>query len=61
MMRYLNMKGARGTETVDELDPKDFPTHKAFLTELRRLEREYNIAGMAVYTSKRATKHWKTN
>lgn len=58
-MKYLNMKSNFGTETVDELDPKDFPTFKEFRAELRRLVSEYQLAGMNVYTSTRCTKDWK--
>lgn len=61
MTRYLNIKSSYGIETVDELRLEDFPTRKLFLTEIRRLVSEYNIAGMAVYISQRCTADWKTN
>ena len=58
-MKYINMKSSYGTETVDELNPNDFPSRREFSVELRRLVNEYRIAGMDVYTSTRCTKDWK--
>lgn len=58
MVRYLNIKTSYGIETVDEVRREDFNSHKEFIQELRRLKREYNIAGMLVYTSQRCTKEW---
>lgn len=58
-MRYINLKTNQGVETVDELNPKDFKTNKEFRTELRRLVKEYYIAGMNVYTSQKHDKTWK--
>lgn len=55
-MRYLNLKTAYGTETVDQLDPKDFQTRREFRQELKRLVNEYHIAGMNVYISQREAK-----
>lgn len=55
-MRYLNLKTNYGTETVDELDPKDFNSPKEFRKELRRLVGEYGLAGMNVYASQRPCK-----
>lgn len=59
MIRYFNIKTEQGIETVDEVNSKDFETRKDFLAELRRLKVEYNVAGMAVYTSQRCTNDWK--
>lgn len=58
-MRYLNMKGVYGVETVDQLDPKDFDNRSDFRKELRRLVGEYRIAGMSVYISQRCDNTWK--
>lgn len=55
-MRYLNLKTSHGTETVDELNPKDFSTYREFVKELKRLVKEYHISGMDVYVSQRACK-----
>jgi hypothetical protein len=57
-MRYFNLKTNHGTETVDELDRNDFKTYKEYRIELRRLKREYFIAGMNVYISQRACEDW---
>jgi hypothetical protein len=57
-MRYFNLKTNHGTETVDELDRNGFKTYKEYRIELRRLKREYFIAGMNVYISQRACKDW---
>lgn len=58
-MTYLNLKTSHGTETVDELDKKDFPTFKAFRAELSRLVKEYRMANMNVYRSQRCANDWK--
>lgn len=57
-MRYLNMRTVHGIETVDELNPKDFNTFRAFRKELRRLRNEYILCGMNVYISQRCTREW---
>lgn len=56
MKRYLNLKTNYGTETVDELDSKNFKTFKEFKNELKRLINEYHILGMNVYSSQRKAK-----
>ena len=59
-MLYLNWRGPQGRETVDQLDPADFPTHAAFRAERDRLLGEYSMAGMGgVYASTRACSGWK--
>lgn len=58
-MKYINMKTNHGVETVDQLDPEDFETMKAFRSEVRRLLYEYRLSGMNVYTSSRCDKTWK--
>jgi len=57
-MTYFNMRTNYGVETVDELNPADFTTHKEFRRERKRLVSEYHLSGMAVYTSQRCTKEW---
>lgn len=59
MKRYLNMKSVYGTETVDELELKDFNSYKEFWRELRRLRDAYRLCGMPVYISQRSTKDWR--
>lgn len=62
LVRFLNWRGPAGRETVDELRREDFPAGrdgaKAFRKELARLCREYALAGMAVYPSRRACAGW---
>ena len=58
-MAYLNMKTSYGTETVDEVDRKDFKSFRKYHNEVRRLAQEYRLAGMNVYTSTRPCKEWK--
>lgn len=58
-MTYLNIKTSQGIETVDELNPKDFETRKAFRKELKRLCGEYRLCDMAVYSSQRSTNEWR--
>lgn len=58
MIRYINVKYSY-TETLDELDSRDFSTTKEFYKELNRLVREYNFAGIPAYKSQRCTKEWK--
>lgn len=55
---YLNTKTNLGTETVDYLQRNDFSTYKDFLIELRRLKKEYHLAGINVYTSQRSVKNY---
>jgi hypothetical protein len=56
MKRYLNLKTNYGTETVDQLDSKDFDSFKHFKAEIKRLLNEYHISGMQVYSSQRKAK-----
>lgn len=58
MVRYFNLKTVYGIETIDEFDSNDFPTFKEYRQELKRLAKEYRMAGMPVYTSQRATKEY---
>jgi len=62
MVVYLNMKTSYGTETVDQLDKKDFKgaySYKEFRAEKLRLINEYRLCGMNVYSSQRACSNWK--
>ena len=59
MKRYLNIKTVYGTETIDELSRADFPSHKEYIKELKRLKSEYAMAGMSGYWSQRAANGWK--
>jgi len=59
MIRYINMKSKTGSETIDELDRKDFKNYREFLKELRRLTSEYRINGFDCHTSQRPCAGWK--
>ena len=58
---YLNTKTSYGTETLDHLDSKDFPSYKEFRAEKKRLRSEYVLAGGhgEVYWSQRSVKGYK--
>lgn len=58
-MRYFNLKSVYGTETIDQIDPKDFNSFAEYRKELNMLIREYRLAGMNVYISRRCTNDWK--
>jgi hypothetical protein len=61
-MTYFNIKTSEGVETIDEINPKDFTTFKAFRIERKRLLNEYRIASSfysGLYYSQRATNKWK--
>ena len=58
-MVYFNIKTQGVVETIDEINPKDFPTYEAFIKEKRRLLTEYHIAGISTYSSQRCTNEWK--
>ena len=55
-MTYLNLKTSYGTETVDQLDKKDFDTLRSFKTELKKLLNDYHMANINVYVSQRPCK-----
>ncbi len=59
-MTYYNIKTCHGVETIDELDRNDYATYRDYRDERRRLLLEYRLAGVAVYTSNRATREWRT-
>lgn len=58
-MIYFNIKTQGLIETIDEINPKDFSTYKAFIKEKKRLLKEYHIAGISTYSSQRCTNEWK--
>ena len=57
-MKYFNIKTTQGVETVDHIDRKEFATYKEYITELKRLKKEYFLCGMNVYISQRSTKDY---
>jgi hypothetical protein len=58
MVRYFNIKGNYGVETVDEINSAEFKTFKEFKIELKRLFKEYQISGFNVYISQKSDKSW---
>lgn len=58
-MRYFNLKSVYGTETIDQINPKDFQSFAEYRKELNMLIREYRLSGMNVYISQRCTNDWK--
>lgn len=59
MTKYINFKSVYGTETIEQIDLKDFKTYKEFRIECRNLLANYIQSGMSVYLSRRATKDWQ--
>jgi hypothetical protein len=57
-VRYINMKGPYGVETVDELDRRDFKIFSQYKLELMEMITNYRQCGMPVYISTRCTKEW---
>jgi len=57
-MIYLNTITQQGTETVDQIDRKDFPTFKDFKRELNNRIFNYAMAGILVYKSQKKCKDW---
>lgn len=61
MKRYLNTKLYGQTETIDQLELKDFASYTDFRKEQKRLKSEYSLAGGhgGLYWSQRCTNDWK--
>jgi hypothetical protein len=57
-MIYLNIKTKQGTETIDQIDRKDFATFKDFKKELNNRIFNYAMAGILVYKSQKKCKYW---
>lgn len=58
MVKYINMIGSYGTETIDEIDSDDFQYRHEFRSELKRLLAEYRMSGHNAWISSRACKDW---
>jgi len=58
MKIYLNWKGPKGLETVDEFAREPGQSLAEFRGEVRRMVREYRLAGMGVYPSRRPCRAW---
>lgn len=59
MKTFLNLKTSQGRETVDQFDKQDDQSTKEYRAYVRSMVREYQIAGMNVYTSSRCCANWK--
>jgi len=57
-MIYLNMRTQQGTETIDQIDRKDFATFKEYKRELKSMVDNYHLCNMPVYKSQRACKDY---
>ena len=57
-MIYFNIKTIYGVETIDHLNKKDFKSFKEHNKEIKRLKKEYILAGLNVYTSQRSKKNY---
>ena len=57
-MIYLNMRTQQGTETIDQINRKDFATFREYKRELKSMIDNYHLINMPVYKSQRACKDW---
>jgi len=55
---YLNWKGPKGRETVDEFSPELGQSMREFRAYVRKMVANYYEAGMAVYQSSRPCANW---
>ena len=59
MIKYLNWRGPKGRETIDQLSRADFTSWLAFYREQRRLVSEYAMCGHGgCYWSQRPCAGW---
>ena len=58
-MVYLNMRTNYGRETVDEFEQEQGQSWRDFRKYVREMVREYHIAGIPVYESRRPCANWK--
>ena len=63
MKRYINAKTGSLTETIEELNSKDFASMKDFKNTLTTRVGSYRMAFKSsdVYVSSRSTKSWNGN
>jgi hypothetical protein len=55
---FINYRGPQGVETVDEFEPEPGQTAAAFRAYVSEMVAEYQLAGMAVYSSSRPCANW---
>ena len=58
-VKYVNMRGPWGVETIDEIREDEHADFKAYKAEIRNVIRSYREAGANVYISQRSTNSWK--
>jgi hypothetical protein len=58
---FINWKGPHGRETIDEITRGDDAPEglREFRAHVRGMLREYALAGMAAYTSRRPCRGWR--
>lgn len=59
MTVYLNWRGPRGRETVDEFTKESDKSAKEFRAYVNDMVIEYHVAGMNVYQSSRKCANWE--
>ena len=59
MKKYINIKNQGVVETIDEFDSKEFPSYLDFKKEVKRVYKEYLLAGDSVYVSSRCARDWR--
>lgn len=59
MKRYINIKNHGVVETIDEFDSNEFESYLDFKKEVKRVYKEYLIAGDNVYVSSRCDRDWR--
>ena len=58
MVVYLNWRGPKGRETVDEFEKDSETNSKEFREYVREMVIEYHLVGMNVYQSSRKCANW---
>ena len=59
MKVYINWKGPQGRETVDEFEQEPGQARREFMQHVWKMMLEYQMAGMAVYSSSRPCANWR--
>ena len=59
MKRYINIKVHGVVETIDEFNSDEFASYLDFKKEVKRVYREYILAGDNVYISSRCDSDWR--
>ena len=58
MKKYINIKNQGVVETIDEIDSNEFKSYLDFKKEVKRVYKEYLLAG-DVYVSSRSDRDWR--